>query len=142
MTKERIFSIATVVVVAAGLVLAFMYIGSPGYERQVALDRKRLQDLIETSTSLHERYGVNPDLPKRLPPNIERSDPLTQRPYEYHRLTPKTYMLCAVFALPMQRDNENDVLGPVDSRSWHHNAGHSCYRLDVRQASPYPSYPY
>lgn len=129
---ERIAGAAVIIVVVAGVVLAFLSIGPPAQSRQLSLDRARVTDLSMIRGAIiyygrSEKKGPPAalrDLTGPLPQGIDMNDPQTGRPYEYRVLSAKRYMLCATFA--SQQQPENDYSGP--SR-WFHGAGHTCYTI-------------
>jgi hypothetical protein len=134
MNAERIFGFAAVALVAAGLVLAFLLIGTPGHARLVALDARRVDDLQNIAVELNNRFGYGDTaLPVHLPREVVRKDPRTKQPYEYRRLSARDYELCAVFALGSPRDDTaaGDDVTPF-GRVWRHGAGRTCYKLNDR----------
>ncbi|HKU68330.1 MAG TPA: hypothetical protein VJP85_11195 [Candidatus Baltobacteraceae bacterium] len=134
MNAERIFGFAAAAVVAAALVAAFLFIGTPGSARLAALDERRGEDLQNIAVQLNNRYGYEgASLPARLPQDLAKNDPATAQPYEFHRLDANVYELCAVFASRSPHDdaNEGTEIAPFGSR-WHHGAGRTCYRVNDR----------
>lgn len=119
MNKELIFGAAACTIVLSGTVLAFTVTGSPVHQRSIALDERRLDDIEQLGNTIQARYDKEP-LPRALPPNIAKSDPETNKPYEYRRLSKTAYQLCAHF------DNAQD-----DWRN-HHTAGRVCFRYDKK----------
>ncbi|HEY0382318.1 MAG TPA: hypothetical protein VGC72_08975 [Candidatus Elarobacter sp.] len=128
MTGERIAGIAVFAVVIGGIALGFAAIGPPQHVRLAELDRRRMYDLQDIESRLHLESNQRPSdagaaVPDR-PADAWPRDPVTRRPYEYHRETAGRYRLCATFALPS--DDE-------ESR-WRHGAGRTCYRLSSARA--------
>lgn len=137
MKLERVFVVAACVVVALGLVLAFLVIGPPSHARLVALDQQRVRDLDNIVSRMHDRFGEGVGrLPQRLPTNLQARDPVTRRSYEYERLNAKNYTLCAWFALPAEGDGNE---GAVGRENWPHGAGRTCYELNVSTAEVAPT---
>ena len=114
-------AIATIAVLA-GLVLAFMVLGSPAHQRDLAFDRRRVDLLQSMSNEIRSRYFGT--LPTALPDALIRHDPQTRARFIYRRLGPKAYELCATFALP------HDDGSPYDA--WKHAAGLQCFRATLR----------
>jgi hypothetical protein len=129
-TVSRAIAVATILIVAAIVIAAFVTIGSPNRARAEGLDRQRLLDLGDAAAELHEDYGARP-LPATLPQ--PRHDPVSGRPYEYRRLGANRYQLCATFELPTPPDQRT---GPGVSTFWRHPAGRCCYTLDVGNRVP------
>jgi hypothetical protein len=122
-TGERIAGIAAFAVVVGGVAIGFAAIGPPQHVRLVEADQRRVADLLEIESLLHLDSGQRPSsspVPDRPAASWPR-DPVTRKPYEYHRDSAARYRLCAVFALASGDEN-------VDS-GWRHGAGRTCYRL-------------
>ncbi len=135
MKLDRIFGVAACIIVALGLVLAFLVIGPPGHARLVALDQQRGRDLFYIASGIHARFGETGGLPKGLPSDLERRDPVTLRPYEFQRIDAKNYKLCARFSLAA----ENEALEPSwPGQSWPHGAGRTCYQFNVAASEVAP----
>lgn len=131
MKLERVFAIAACVVVAIGLVLAFLVIGPPSHARLVALDTQRVTDLQSLASDLHDRFGdTNERLPKVLPGDLSERDPVTRREYEYRRIDARHYALCAVFALASESEHISryPYSPPLN---WPHGAGRTCYEFNI-----------
>jgi hypothetical protein len=139
---QRALSFLAIAVVAAGIVIAFLTIGSPQRARVAALDRVRIEDLYQIAWALNNRLGADGKLPQTLPDDLTAyryglpdrhtdvfKDPVTAVPYRYRRLDGDRYRLCATFA---------DAAGtrPHDrpGRTWKHAAGPTCFTFDVRNA--------
>jgi hypothetical protein len=102
MKVDRIFTIAACGVALAGVVLAFVVIGSPSHARLVALDTQRVDDLRSMATKMHERYATT-SLPPRLPNDLGMRDPATNRPYVFRRVDRSNYELCATFSVASEQ---------------------------------------
>lgn len=121
------------VVVAASVVAAVVSMGTPGQQRMVRQDDRRVRDLdrlkdqveswAERSGSLPAEMGALARPGVRLP----AQDPFTGKPYEYVARTKSTYTLCAVF--------ETDTAATDDGRygrpDWPHPAGRHCFELKL-----------
>jgi hypothetical protein len=125
MTGERVAGAAVFAVVAVSIAIGFATIGPPQHVRLVELDQRREFDLRDIEARLHLESNERPSnagsaLPDR-PVDSWPHDPVTRKPYEYHRESAARYRLCATFALPSDAD-ANDA-------PWRHGAGRTCYRL-------------
>lgn len=128
MTAERVFGVAAIVLVGAGVVLAFTLMGSPGHARAVAIDRRRIEDLARIAGIVDARAREAGAVPKALPRDIDATDPQTGKPYGYRRIDTDRYELCATFSLAGRVDRERyDYY--ARSRRWQHRAGHVCFTL-------------
>jgi hypothetical protein len=124
---DRFFGGAACVIVATGLVLAFLVIGPPGHARLIALDRQRVSDLDGTASKMHNLFGEANRLPKNLPADLKKRDPVTGLRYEFQRIDARHYALCAPFALPAESESGDNSWRP----NWPHGAGLTCYEFDV-----------
>lgn len=108
---------------------ALMVLGPPSRQRAEALDSRRIDDLRHIEEALRADYDVaKHPIPERLAE--PKSDPVTAKPYEYRRLGPTEYTLCAVFERPSPSTGDK-VLD--DSPFWRHGAGRTCYAFDARR---------
>jgi hypothetical protein len=123
---------AVVVVFSIGLGVA----GTPGVQRRMETDRRRVQDLRAVAGAVHfwnQRAGMTAEpLPAALAQlagkGIQRSqlaDPETGRLYEYRAKSGTMYELCAVFSGPQEEDQVRQT------QFWYHAAGHTCFTLDA-----------
>jgi hypothetical protein len=133
---DRIFGVAACIVVAVGLVLAFLVIGPPGHARLIALDRQRVRDLETIASGMHGRFGETTErLPKLLPSALAERDPVTGRVYEFQKINSKRYALCARFALAAESE---DIADSPPPRNWPHGAGRTCYEFNVSASEVSP----
>ena len=135
-TDRFAFTAATSAVFIA-VIGGFILLGSPGKQRQLAADRRRLQDLHAIAQKFYNRqrgWIEQEEKPFELPATLseqEPRDPLTDEPYEYRLLEAEgRYQLCAKFALPSPETSRD--------RFWKHPSGPHCYDLDVTENPPYP----
>lgn len=138
MTFERLFGLVTIAVVAAGVVLAFVFLGTPAHQRSISLDETRVRDLQTVATSLNARYQSRP-LPVRFPDDLVLFD--NGKPeFVYRRVDATHYRLCTVFAASYSPRNDGAYLitGERYARNWQHGAGRTCYEFDVTQSPPVP----
>ena len=121
--------LATVVVVAT-LAAAFMVMRSPSEERQVTLDLRRVQDLMQLGHAVDAHVAIQ----GRLPPDLATlakqpgsllpaGDPVTGAAYGYEIEGDRRYRLCAVFDTDTAVTRDA-ALGPGD---WTHGAGRHCF---------------
>ncbi len=135
--------VAVSLVVAAAVVFGFLALGTPGDERSRALDRKRVDDLRDLAQGIRNQYDDPRDrleLPVSLDTFLSRGlrkqryvDPVTARPYEYRKLAPDTFALCATFDLEVrERDLE------AWQEKWGHPAGRACFTFRLRDSGMDP----
>lgn len=138
MTFNRLFGLVTIAVVAAGVVSAFLFLGTPAHQRLISLDETRVRDLQAIASSLNLRYQSS-SLPERLPNDLVLLDN-EKRAYEYRRADATHYRLCTVFAASYSPKNDGAYLisGEQYARNWAHGAGRRCYQFNVTQSPPVP----
>jgi hypothetical protein len=136
-TVSRDFLFGAGASVAAIIVFctAFLVAGTPGTQRQLEAERRRVNDLRQIAGAVFQYRAQNGAAPASLSEPLIRqrlgtkasSDPETKAPYEY-RLTEGTkYQLCAGFSATA-----------TDAGSfWNHPAGRSCFELDATQTAPF-----
>ena len=133
---------------AATVVWAFVLVGSPSYNRRLAADRNRLEDLANIQRAVESYFDSHPSLPAVLS-ELEKprpwylknlSDPMTGKPYEYRLKDHYSYELCSDFELSAK---EADVESPgpgdyrpwggvyLDGAVWAHESGHHCFKFDI-----------
>jgi len=121
------------VVVAASVVAAVVSMGTPGQQRRVRQDDRRVRDLDRLKDQIEswaERTGSLPaDIGVLARPGVRAltRDPFTGKPYEYVARTHSTYTLCAVFETDTAA-TDDDVYGRPD---WPHPAGRHCFDLKL-----------
>ena len=123
--RDRKYAVVATIAVLFGIATGFYMLGSPGRQREIEADRRRVEALQAIANGIHAR----PDTPLSDTlqfPNLRR-DPVTQAAYEYHQLDANRYQLCAAFAT----DNRTDTTRPYQ-QFWLHGAGRHCYDLDRR----------
>ncbi|HIK43284.1 MAG TPA: hypothetical protein IGR64_00180 [Leptolyngbyaceae cyanobacterium M65_K2018_010] len=133
---DQAFAAAATTAVILGVIGGFWVLGTPGRQRSIAADRQRLQDLGMVAQNLHQNYLNQPDtyqLPASLPAAESRNDPLTNQPYEYQRLSDRTFRLCANFdtdssTYPLSRPPQDPAL-----QRWQHPQGRHCFEFSVTE---------
>ena len=126
MQRDREYAVAATIAVLFGIGMGFYMLGSPGRQREIEADRRRVEALQVIANGIHARPDT--PLPDTLQyPNVRR-DPVTQTPYEYHKVDENRYQLCATFT----SDNRSDTTQQPYQQFWLHTAGRHCYNLDRR----------
>ena len=136
----RWFALVAIVAVVATLVAAFMVMRSPGEQRKVSLDQRRIQDLVQLDHAIDAYALVHDALPAdlatlaRQPGSLlPTADPVTGAAYGYEPGADRHYRLCAVFDTDTALTNDAMSYGPA---SWTHGAGRHCFeRVAARQAA-------
>ena len=133
----RALVIAAVVVVVAAVGYSIYVIGTPGQQRDIRLDRERVNDLRRISNNIDTYLELNEEMPASLldllgPQYYVRSieDPDTGAPYEYRILEDTDYELCAIFAAEIpEREVERR---PFLETIWDHGPGRTCFMLTAK----------
>jgi hypothetical protein len=133
MTLNRIFTVAVFALVLGGVIAGFVAIGPPSVARAIALDRRRVEDLMLIAGRIKDQKGP---LPLLLTPRPNDSrDPSTGAPYAYVKEDARHYRLCATFATAAGTDDSTYY-------EWRHPAGPACFRIARGSAVPIgPAFP-
>ncbi len=135
-TFDRTFAGVATAAVVAGIIAGFWILGTPGRQRAISSDRQRISDLVAMAQNLHQDYQAQQDgfqLPETLDANEQRSDPLTNQPYEYQRLSDTTFELCASFDTDSSTYPFSNRPRPPETRQWEHPEGRHCFEFDVTE---------
>lgn len=142
-----IVTVCVTVIVGYGLFIS----GSPQQERMRRLDAQRLNDLQSITYAIDQFYAIKFILPTSLAVLQQTrevylssiSDPESQTPYEYKQKDADTYQLCATFQTIGDQNQNQYPNAPTPayrdgtpSGFWKHDAGRTCYTIDVRIPSP------
>lgn len=130
----RVVTVAVTTSVIAGFIIA----GSPTRQRDVRLDTERVQDLQSIQSQVVDRFWRGKD---RLPTALAELeddisgfrvpvDPETADPYEYERLGPLQFSLCAVFTLPSE-EFSSDARPLEFGNNWEHTEGRVCFERTI-----------
>jgi hypothetical protein len=133
---DQTFAAVASTAVVAGVVAGFWILGTPGRQRAISADRQRIDDLVTIAQNLHQDYQAqqaNFQLPATLEEDQIRTDPLTNQPYEYQRLTDTTFNLCANFDTDSSTYPFRNRRRPPEVRRWDHPTGRHCFEFDVTE---------
>ena len=132
--------ILAIVVVVATLGYSIYLVGTPGQQRDVRLDNRRISDLRNISRNIDTYLDLNNEMPQRLedlvgPRFHVRSieDPDTGDLYEYRVIEGTDYELCAVFATDTSERRGERRSFSEQIRD--HGIGKACFQL-VAKAEP------
>ena len=139
---NQIYAGIATVLVAAGLTLGFLQIGSRADQQAWRRDDARLRDFTEISHQIYTQWArttpresfqlpaTEAELRARFSTAVQRTDPLTRRPYQYVRQDATHYLLCAEFEAATPNDWTGDP-------SWHHAKGHACIAFGAAEFQSY-----
>ena len=130
MKMNRLITIASsatvIIAVLAGLYLS----GSPGEQRLLRLDERRISDLRQLSNAISSYWERAGRLPQDLAVLVDGqrlrslpADPLTDIVYAYEITDVDSYRLCAEFSRASLQTMPEDF--------WAHPAGQRCFELEV-----------
>lgn len=146
-TGLKIFVGTVTLCVAAGIVTAFVVVGSPSQERARRMDQQRVNNLQQITYALDSYYALKKNIPDDLKQlagtqdvYLESiNDPQTKQAYDYRKIDETKYELCAAFETAAQKSEDTGVTkpagyGPYDTM-WQHGVGRQCFELQVRTAN-------
>ncbi|HEY9746942.1 MAG TPA: hypothetical protein V6C99_12075 [Oculatellaceae cyanobacterium] len=142
--------LAIVVLIALAAIMSGLLVtGGPFHQRDLRMDEIRVRDLNELKRELAWYYRTHQKLPDSLDvlkqalsarnPGYARKvfqDPVTERPYEYTKVSGNRFSLCLHF----QVDTRNGLVAqyyPGDLGA-EHPKGRACYVLDATDSLPPP----
>jgi hypothetical protein len=127
---------AVVIAVVYGITLA----GSPGEQRLLQFDQRRVSDLQQISYAVERYWQLNEEFPASLEdltgPQygvFSLVDPKTQEPYMYVVIGEREYELCAVFETDTSLTTRAPKLVSVYGQSWDHGIGQTCFEFQVQK---------
>lgn len=126
--RDRSFALGATVFVVAVIALGFYNSGSPRVQRQMAIDRARVDRLRAIVQEIHNRTALPASLEDIKLSYVRITDPETDAVFEYHPTDPTHYQLCAVF----NSESEDWQQKPNGGSGWAHPAGRYCYSLDLK----------
>ena len=136
MSPGRILLVASIAIVATAVVAGLIITGSPGTQRELRMDERRVADLRGLSNSLSRRYRETGRLPDTLGALVDGRllavlprDPMTAAAYEFEPTGRTTFRLCAEFARKAMPAGADDF--------WAHDAGRQCFDFDYASLSRY-----
>lgn len=133
--RDRRFAIGASAVVLVVLGLGFYGSGSPRVQRQLAIDRARVDRMRQIANEIHNRPQLPASLDEIRSMYVRIGDPETDRPFEYHLNDATHYEMCANFAA----ESEDWRQRPNSRSYWAHPAGRYCYVINSK-ANPWAQY--
>lgn len=130
MNINRLAAIVSTVAVITAVVAGLYMSGSPGLQRQLRIDERRVEDLQRISGAINgywEKYKQQPDnlsvlvdgqRLKSLP-----RDPQTGADYRFESIDALSYRLCALFSMASEQSDTQQF--------WHHKSGEQCYEFHL-----------
>jgi hypothetical protein len=136
----RILAFIVGATVLAAVVAGIVILGSPKRQRQLKLDERRIEDLIDIQRDVNFYWQRH----KALPPDLVTlsgepghgpplKDPERGNPYELEITGAESCRLCAVFAFDSSEAPEPSRY--YSTESWTHGAGRHCFDLSISPRS-------
>ena len=149
MTKYIGFLIGLGIFCAIIVGISFRITGSPGSQKYINLDRKRINDFNSINYSIDSYYRVNGRLPNTLQElenmaTLSMKDPETQNPYTYKTESANSFSLCTTFSTNSEDSDINPGYYSVNVIKF--SKGYSCIPFSVDSVyltptyTPYPTY--
>jgi hypothetical protein len=117
-TKDSLMIFFATILTIIALVYGFMTIPNPAKQRALTLDHQRVNDLGQLQYSIEDYYKQNNQLPKTLEiltqnmyspsSQLTKTDPETNKLYDYTQTGSTTYQLCATFATDSLKEDTYD----------------------------------
>lgn len=132
------YGVIASIFVATTLVFGFMRIEPPDAVREMKLDAVQITDLQNIQSRIFEYYQLNAMLPKTLDDAFRGIDlpsaPENRTPYTYTVKDTNTIELCATFAYPTSKIEEQQYVTPYydefaikSGNNWIHAKGEWCF---------------
>lgn len=123
-------SVVVVIAVGAGIII----LDPPAVQRGRKQDQQRVEDLSRLSSRIDTFWQEKDALPSSVAaledPEPPATDPATGTVYEYRPGEKSSYQLCASFAQPSRREDDNRYVYP-DAHQWRHAQGKVCFTIDA-----------
>jgi hypothetical protein len=130
MKTDKAFAIVSSLVVVAALIGGLYVGGSPGEQRLLRFDERRVNDLRALSHAISKRWDKTKRLPQMLDELVDGqglrgipADPETESSYVYEVLSINKFRLCADFSRPS--------LNPDPKDFWIHKSGKQCFEFTL-----------
>ena len=130
-------AVASSIVVAAAVVAGLYLGGTPGEQRLVRFDLRRVSDLQSLSSAIDRRWESFEQLPATLDELVDGVllkrmplDPETGAPYVYEPIADNSYRLCATFS--------RATVDPRPGDFWVHEPGYRCFDFTLVASEPEP----
>lgn len=124
--------VAAGIAIIATVAAALWVMGSPGAQRLVRLDQRRVQDLQQVEQAIDLHFRRHDALPADLAalatqPGVRLAvaDPVDGAAYGYEATGPRSYRLCARFDTDTAQ--APDGARPWGGHDWSHGAGRHCF---------------
>jgi hypothetical protein len=129
------FGIGAAAVVVCAFLIGLGVAGTPGVQRHIQADHRRVDDLRVIAGAIYQRATIPGEpVPAALPqlvgkqvPQARIADPETGKPYEYRVKSESEYELCAVFSAAEEQNPYQQT------QFWYHGKGRTCFTLNAKR---------
>jgi hypothetical protein len=146
-SRAKAFAGAVAAIVIVFIGYGIVITGTPGQQRALQFDQRRISDLQQISYAVNAYWQNNGKLPvgfddlKNQPYYYIQSvtDPKTKVLYEYRAAGDKLYELCAEF----ETDSSQNMARfkteiPYSEQSWDHAIRRACFEREVQEVTKAP----
>ena len=134
-SRDVAYAIGATAACAIVFSTALFVAGTPGMQRQLEADNRRVNDLRQIAGAVFMYRAQRGSIPPSLSDPLIRQrlgsnagvDPESSAPYEYRPGGETKYQLCAVF-------RAESAAAPS---FWNHSAGRACFDLNATQTAPF-----
>ncbi len=136
-SSRKFWVVVATFIILASIVWGFAVLGSPRTQQLLKYDEQKVVDLQDINNQITSYYMTKGFLPETLVQMVKenyytiQTDQQNQKPYEYKKITDKTYNLCAEFNKESKNDNPLSLPNTYGRQGWEHLVGHYCFELDV-----------
>jgi hypothetical protein len=130
MSINKTFALFGFLVVAIAVITGLYLVGSPGEQRLLRFDERRVEDLRILSRAIERRWDKTVRLPQELVELVDGQrlgsiplDPTTGLAYVYELISINAYRLCADFS--------KSSLNPQPNSFWVHESGYQCFTFTL-----------
>ncbi|MFA5355510.1 MAG: DUF5671 domain-containing protein [Candidatus Paceibacterota bacterium] len=124
-------------VVLAAIVFGFLIIGTPGMQRDMEMDQRKVSDLSNIQYRVVNYWENKGELPQSLA-DLENISLYTEckdlgacESYEYRVIDPTHFELCANFNAPNENPGIINIITSKYPSDWDHAAGRVCFERDA-----------
>lgn len=138
-----VVTVLVLVFIGYGIVLT----GTPGQQRALQFDQRRVSDLQQISYSIDSYWQNNGKLPASFDDLKNQqyyyiqsvTDPKTEVAYEYRAMVDRSYELCATFETDSSQNARRlKTQVPYSEQSWDHAIGRVCFKREVQESRKIP----
>lgn len=138
---RKVWAIISIMAVLAAIIVGFVVIGSPKTQRLMKIDDQKVYNMQEIQSQVLNYWQAKQTVPENLGELTDSfsgyqapTDPQTQAPYEYRKISATSFELCATFNTESRNGAELSIAAPGMygvQESWQHEAGRACFTRTI-----------